>query len=127
MCEQLIVQLCGVKGELKGKMANEGLIRCRNRCSYANPLPLIYFCQNPYQYDLLADDEKDVRSQISSDLCSIDNLQFFVRGLIELPILLPSFDRPVDENANTINSSPDNAPDQSNNKTIIILLSITMN
>ena len=31
-----------------------------------------------------------MRSKVSSDLCSIDNVRFFVRGLLEIPIISPS-------------------------------------
>lgn len=52
-------------------------------------IPLTFICVSPKEYEDLADEVKEVRSKISSDLCSVDNLHFFVRGLIEIPLLPP--------------------------------------
>ena len=63
-------------------------------CKKENTInPMVFFTPSPLEYDLIPDDQKESRAKISSDLCSIDNSKYFVRGLLEIPISLfsPSF------------------------------------
>ena len=46
-------------------------------------------CLFPKEYEDLSEEAKETRSTISSDLCSIDNIHFFIRGLIEISLLPP--------------------------------------
>jgi hypothetical protein len=49
-------------------------------------VPLSYHTRAPHQWDVLTDEERSSRAKLSTDLCSIDDKQFFLRGLLELPI-----------------------------------------
>jgi hypothetical protein len=49
-------------------------------------VPLFFFCASPQDYEELPANVRAARSKLSADLCSIDNVRFFVRGLLEVPI-----------------------------------------
>ena len=46
-----------------------------------------YGADAPYWYDEVAPEERDARIQLSSDQCIIDGEHFFVRGVLEIPVL----------------------------------------
>jgi hypothetical protein len=60
--------------------------QCRTCGEWHTGLPDLGF-DAPYQYGCLNDEQRRTIARKSSDLCSIDNDDFFVRGVIELPII----------------------------------------
>jgi len=50
-------------------------------------LPLSYAADFPDSYSWLNQKERKERALISSDQCIIDNEKYFLRGLVELPII----------------------------------------
>jgi hypothetical protein len=58
------------------------------RCGvYHDDLPMAYGTDAPYWYDEVAPEERDARTQLTSDQCIIDGEHFFVRGVLEIPVL----------------------------------------
>ncbi|MGH9759625.1 MAG: DUF2199 domain-containing protein [Blastocatellia bacterium] len=60
---------------------------CSSCGEFHDDLPLSYGADAPYWYDVLAPEERDARAAISSDECVIDDKHFFIRGLVEIPIV----------------------------------------
>jgi len=58
--------------------------RCRQ---FHQGLPVSYAADFPDSYVALKEAERETRAQISSDQCIIDDEWFFIRGLVEIPIL----------------------------------------
>ena len=50
-------------------------------------LPLDWSAEAPLQYDLIPESERATRAALTADFCTIDGKDFFIRGLIELPII----------------------------------------
>jgi len=50
-------------------------------------LPMSYGSDAPHWYDIIAPEERERRTILSSDQCVIDGENFFIRGCLELPIL----------------------------------------
>lgn len=48
---------------------------------------MVYFWRGPHDWEELVEHSKETRARLSSDLCTIDNSRFYVRGLIHIPIL----------------------------------------
>lgn len=48
-------------------------------------VPLAFFARGPDDWEALKEN-RDKRSRLSSDVCSIDNLSFFIRGLLRVQI-----------------------------------------
>jgi len=70
------------------------LVRCVDgtrcgSCSKTSPnVPLAFFARGPVDWENITADRAK-RSKLSSDLCSIDNISFFMRGLLPIRIRLP--------------------------------------
>jgi len=60
--------------------------QCRTCDSWHEGLPDLGF-DAPYEYDCLSDEQRQSIAKKSSDLCSISDEDFFVRGVLELPIV----------------------------------------
>lgn len=56
-------------------------------CGERHLLPTSFGAEAPASYLALPEDERSTRALLSSDQCIIDDQWFFVRGLIELPIV----------------------------------------
>lgn len=67
--------------------------KCKVCKAVHQDVPLVFFCGNPHDYEDLDDEAKKSRAKVSSDLCSIDNQRFYVRGLVEVPVLEPELDK----------------------------------
>jgi len=78
-----------LRHDLAHELQTEGFA-CRACNRLHNEVPLYLFCSHPSDYDELSATDKQNRSRISADLCSIDNLRFFVRGLLEIPVVVPA-------------------------------------
>jgi hypothetical protein len=65
--------------------------RCSCCGGWHDSLPMSYAFGPPASWHALPDEEREKRSQLSSDHCIIDNRYFFLRGLIEIPVV-DSFD-----------------------------------
>ncbi|WP_170149466.1 DUF2199 domain-containing protein [Rhodoplanes roseus] len=50
-------------------------------------LPLAWGSPTPGPYDALPDGERESRAVINADCCIIDDREFYIRGLIVLPII----------------------------------------
>jgi hypothetical protein len=50
-------------------------------------LPLAWGPLAPAPYEALPEGERETRARINADLCIIDDREFYIRGLIELPIV----------------------------------------
>jgi hypothetical protein len=50
-------------------------------------LPMSYGADAPYWYDVIAPEERDRRTELTSDQCVIDEKHFFVRGVLEIPVV----------------------------------------
>eukprot|EP00011_Vannellida_sp_DIVA3-517-6-12_P000083 CAMPEP_0114624238 /NCGR_PEP_ID=MMETSP0168-20121206/10666_1 /TAXON_ID=95228 ORGANISM="Vannella sp., Strain DIVA3 517/6/12" /NCGR_SAMPLE_ID=MMETSP0168 /ASSEMBLY_ACC=CAM_ASM_000044 /LENGTH=687 /DNA_ID=CAMNT_0001835511 /DNA_START=177 /DNA_END=2236 /DNA_ORIENTATION=+ len=70
--------------------------KCKVCKAVHQDVPLAFFCGNPHDYEDLDDEAKKSRAKVSSDLCSIDNQRFYVRGLVEVPVLEPTADGATD-------------------------------
>ena len=60
--------------------------RCANCGEEHRDVPLDFATDRPYAYEQL-DAESRERAHLTTELCVIDNRWFFVRGVIEVPIL----------------------------------------
>ncbi len=52
-----------------------------------NEFPLCYAGPAPYHYYSIADEERELRTELNQDFCVIDDQFFFVRGHIVIPII----------------------------------------
>lgn len=59
--------------------------QCRTCGSWHEGLPDVAF-DAPHEYDCLSEVQRKTMARKSSDLCSIGDEDFFVRGVLELPI-----------------------------------------
>jgi hypothetical protein len=46
-----------------------------------------YGADVPYWYSVIAPEERDRRAELSSDQCVIEEKNFFVRGILEIPVI----------------------------------------
>ena len=46
-----------------------------------------YGADAPYWYEVIAPEERNRRAELTSDQCIIDQMYFFVRGVIEIPVV----------------------------------------
>lgn len=60
---------------------------CATCKQFHSGLPISYGADIPDSYACLNESDRASRAQISSDQCVIDNEFFFLRGLVELPII----------------------------------------
>jgi hypothetical protein len=67
-------------------MRPEGF-HCANCGKWHDGLPLDWAFNAPTYWDQIPEAEREERGHGTPDLCSIDNRDFFVRGLIEIPIV----------------------------------------
>lgn len=59
---------------------------CATCGAFHTELPLCYGAPAPSYWDLLSEEERAERGELTADLCVIDQADFFVRGHLELPI-----------------------------------------
>jgi hypothetical protein len=50
-------------------------------------LPIHWGAEAPVYYDALSEAERETRADLSADFCIIDGEHFFIRGVIEIPIV----------------------------------------
>lgn len=60
---------------------------CATCKQFHSGLPISYAADFPDSYACLSDKEREERAVISSDQCIIDKEKYFLRGLIEIPII----------------------------------------
>lgn len=60
---------------------------CHTCKEFHSGLPISYAADFPDSYACLKETERATRAEISSDQCIINNEWFFIRGLIEIPII----------------------------------------
>jgi hypothetical protein len=65
---------------------NDGYF-CKSCGKFHSGLPFSYGTDSPDNYVNLNEQEKIQRSILGSDQCVIDNKEFYIRGLVELPII----------------------------------------
>ncbi len=46
-----------------------------------------YGAEAPFSYEIIASEERESRTLLSSDQCVIDDQYFFIRGSIEIPVI----------------------------------------
>jgi hypothetical protein len=61
--------------------------RCVTCKQYHEEVPLSFGADAPYWYDVVAPEERNQRTELSSDQCVIDEEHFFIRGCLEIPIV----------------------------------------
>ena len=59
---------------------------CATCGEYHADLPLTLAAEAPYAYYQVPEVERDARTYLSSEQCTIDQERFFIRGQLELPI-----------------------------------------
>ena len=67
-------------------MANAPGFVCATCGAFHAELPLCYGTQAPDLWETLSEAERTQRGELTTDLCSIDQAYFFVRGNLEIPI-----------------------------------------
>jgi hypothetical protein len=65
---------------------NEGFI-CNCCGNFHNTLPLSYACDAPIYWFGIPEKERKKRCKLTSDLCVIDDKDYFIRGCLEIPII----------------------------------------
>ena len=60
---------------------------CATCKQFHSGLPISYAADSPDSYSSLDQDERSQRAVIVSDQCVIDNELYFIRGLVELPLI----------------------------------------
>lgn len=61
--------------------------RCSVCGEFHPELPLAFGAAVPHAYAELSDDDAEIRADLSTDLCVIDQELFFIRGQLEIPII----------------------------------------
>lgn len=61
--------------------------QCSTCGKWHDELPMSFGADAPYWYEAVAPEERGRRVAISSDQCVIDDEQFFVRGVLEIPVI----------------------------------------
>lgn len=67
-------------------MANYPGFVCSTCGAFHAELPLCYGTPAPYYWEMLSEEERAQRGELTADLCIIDHAEFFVRGNLEIPI-----------------------------------------
>jgi hypothetical protein len=67
-------------------MADKIVYQCRHCHDVHEGLPSIAF-DAPCYYHLLSKAEQTARTTLTSDLCSVDEEEFFVRAVLEIPVI----------------------------------------
>jgi hypothetical protein len=60
---------------------------CKTCAKFHSGLPASYAADSPDSYAWLKEPERERRARLSSDQCIIDDEAYFLRGLIEIPII----------------------------------------
>lgn len=63
------------------------MFQCSTCGEWHDEPALSFACDYPDMYANMSADEREMRAVISSDQCIIDEERFFIRGLIEIPII----------------------------------------
>ena len=61
--------------------------KCSACDEWHDELPMSFGANAPYWYDVIAPEERKRRAELSSDQCVIDGEHYFVRGVLEIPII----------------------------------------
>jgi hypothetical protein len=60
---------------------------CRCCGKQFNNLPLHWNADAPVFYETIPEDQREIRAELTSSACVIDDTSFFIRGMIEIPLL----------------------------------------
>ena len=60
---------------------------CSTCGEWHDDLPMSFGADAPYQYSVVAPEEREWRVKLAYDQCIIDDEHYFVRGCLELPVL----------------------------------------
>src|SRR2546428_1587996 len=60
---------------------------CRTCGQYHTGVPFSFAADFPDQYANLSKEERDSRATIGSDQCIVDSQWFYLRGMVEIPII----------------------------------------
>ena len=60
---------------------------CQTCGQYHPELPLFFGAAAPVLYETMSADEQATRCELTPDFCVIDGVNYFIRGLIEIPII----------------------------------------
>jgi hypothetical protein len=60
---------------------------CRTCSQYHTGVPFSFAADFPDPYANLSKDERDLRATIGSDQCILDSQSFFLRGIMEIPVI----------------------------------------
>jgi hypothetical protein len=64
----------------------EGFL-CATCGKFHAELPMSFGADTPAAYHLIPPEQREARCEVSSDVCMIDEKEFFIRGCLELPVL----------------------------------------
>ena len=78
-------------------------------------IPMMLFCEHPSAFDDLPEGMRESRARVSADLCAIDNTKFYIRALIELPLLLLLLPSPPPSSIENSEENSDNSEENHNN------------
>src|SRR5690348_10142671 len=67
-------------------MAEQVGFVCSTCGTFHAELPLCYGTPAPYYWETLPVEEREQRGELTGDLCTLDNTDFFVKGNIEIPV-----------------------------------------
>lgn len=65
---------------------NEGFY-CRTCGQFHAELPMDFGTDAPAPFDAIPENEREHRCDLTSDLCMIDDREFFIRGRLEIPVV----------------------------------------
>jgi len=75
----------GIRPPHSGEKAMAGYF-CSCCGEFHQDLPMSYGAEAPYWYDVLPESERPHRAEKTADLCILDGSNFFVRGVVEIPV-----------------------------------------
>lgn len=59
---------------------------CHTCGQYHADLPMSFGTDAPAAYYSISEEERNIRCELTSDLCVIDKSEFFIRGCLEVPV-----------------------------------------
>ena len=70
---------------MSNKKTNVGF-HCASCGQYHEHLPMEFGANAPMMYDTIPHDERELRCELTDDLCMIDDEFVFIRGCLEIPV-----------------------------------------
>jgi hypothetical protein len=68
-------------------MADQAGFFCHACGEYHAELPMEFGADAPASYSQIPEDERELRCDLTPDLCVIDDQHFFIRGCLEIPVV----------------------------------------